>query len=246
MSNNFELLKQIERESSVSDGCILDDVSRSASAKQRFVPQVTLDIGQEEIMRLVQRVFLSANERAPRLVVFCGVDGESGSSSICARAGLALATEYSHLVCLVDANLRSPRLSNIFGVDAKTPCSDESAFMREQCTQIEGNLWFAGADLLTDAHGALPAVNELKQRLTKLRGMFEYVLIDAPGTSVCENAAHLGQAADAAILVIEANSTRRLTARNAKASLDAAGVRLLGTVLNNRTFAIPEQLYRKL
>jgi len=46
--------------------------------------------------------------------------------------------------------------------------------------------------------------------------------------------------------VIEANRTRRLTARKAKETLDAAGVRLLGTVLNNRTFAIPEAIYRKL
>jgi Mrp family chromosome partitioning ATPase len=56
----------------------------------------------------------------------------------------------------------------------------------------------------------------------------------------------LGQVADAAILVIEANSTRRLTARNAKETFDAAGVRLLGTVLHNRSFPIPEKLYRRL
>jgi Mrp family chromosome partitioning ATPase len=72
------------------------------------------------------------------------------------------------------------------------------------------------------------------------------MLIDAPGISVCGDAQLLGQIADAAILVIEANSTRRLTARKAKESLDAAGVRLLGTVLNNRIFPIPEGIYRKL
>jgi Mrp family chromosome partitioning ATPase len=70
------------------------------------------------------------------------------------------------------------------------------------------------------------------------------MLIDAPGTSVCGDAQLLGQIADAAILVIEANSTRRLTARKAKESLESAGVRLLGTVLCNRLFPIPERLYR--
>jgi Mrp family chromosome partitioning ATPase len=69
------------------------------------------------------------------------------------------------------------------------------------------------------------------------------VLIDAPGTIVCGDAAILGQVADAAVLVIEANSTRRLSARKAKEALDAAGVRLLGTVLHNRSFPIPETLY---
>jgi Mrp family chromosome partitioning ATPase len=75
---------------------------------------------------------------------------------------------------------------------------------------------------------------------------FEYMLIDAPGTSVCGDAQLLGLVADAAILVIEANSTRRLTARKAKETLDAAGVRLLGTILHNRSFPIPEGLYKRL
>ena len=79
-----------------------------------------------------------------------------------------------------------------------------------------------------------------------MRDEFEYMLIDAPGTNVCGDAQLLSQVADAAILVIEANITRRLTARKAKESFEAAGVRLLGTVLHNRSFPIPEKLYRRL
>jgi len=88
--------------------------------------------------------------------------------------------------------------------------------------------------------------DELRKRLEQLRDMFEYMLIDAPGTSVCGDAQLLGQVADAAILVIEASSTRRMTARRAKETLEAGGVRLLGTVLNNRSFPIPESLYKRL
>jgi Mrp family chromosome partitioning ATPase len=70
------------------------------------------------------------------------------------------------------------------------------------------------------------------------------MLIDAPGTSVCGDAQLLGQFADAAILIIEANCTRRLTARKAKETLDAGGVQVLGTVLHNRSFPIPGWVYR--
>jgi Mrp family chromosome partitioning ATPase len=52
--------------------------------------------------------------------------------------------------------------------------------------------------------------------------------------------------ADGVVLVLEANSTRRVTAKKAKQALEAANVRILGTVLNNRTFPIPEGLYRRL
>jgi Mrp family chromosome partitioning ATPase len=89
-------------------------------------------------------------------------------------------------------------------------------------------------------------VDEVRHLLAQLGGVFDYVLIDTPGTSVCGDAAILGQVAHAAVLVVEANSTRRQTARKAKETLDAAGVRLLGTVLHNRSFPIPEGLYKRL
>ena len=108
------------------------------------------------------------------------------------------------------------------------------------------NLYLAGPHLLSDERGSLLSADELKHRLTQLRTLFDYVLIDAPGAGVSGDAAILGQTVNAAVLVIEANSTRRLTARKAKETLDAAGVRLLGTVLHNRTFPIPEGIYRRI
>jgi Mrp family chromosome partitioning ATPase len=86
----------------------------------------------------------------------------------------------------------------------------------------------------------------MKERLALLHAAFDYLLIDTPGTSIRGDAQVLGRVADAAILVIEANSTRRLTARKAKDDLEAAGVHLLGTILHNRSFPIPGSLYKRL
>jgi receptor protein-tyrosine kinase len=134
----------------------------------------------------------------------------------------------------------------MFGIGGTNPFCGPSVPLRDQCVKIGGNLWLAGPEILADNSRVLLPPVQLKERLAQLRDEFEYMLIDAPGTSVCGDAQLLGLVADATILVIEANSTRRLTARKAKESLDAAGVRLLGTVLHNRLFPIPERLYRKL
>jgi Mrp family chromosome partitioning ATPase len=48
------------------------------------------------------------------------------------------------------------------------------------------------------------------------------------------------------VLIVEANRTRRETVRRLKEQLEAAQVRILGAVLDQRTFPIPEKLYRKL
>jgi len=45
---------------------------------------------------------------------------------------------------------------------------------------------------------------------------------------------------------LESNLTRRETARAVKENLAAANVKILGAVLNNHTFSIPETLYKKL
>jgi protein-tyrosine kinase len=247
MSRNFELMTQLELEAVVTDRPEPDATDRAAA--REVVPILSSHAGDasgEEMLRLIQRIFLSANGSAPRQVVLCGVDDENGSSSVCAMAGRTLAANSSRPVCLIDANVRSPRLSGIFGVDGTTPFSGLSDSVSDQCMKIGGNLWLAGPNILADNSRVLLPPDELKKRLAQLREKFEYMLIDAPGTSVCGDAQLLGLVADAAILVIEANSTRRLTARKAKESLDAAGVRLLGTVLHNRSFPIPEKLYRRL
>jgi receptor protein-tyrosine kinase len=247
MSRNFELMTQLELEAVVTDRPEPDATDRAAV--RDVVPILSSHASKgsgEEVLRLIQRIFLSANGTAPRQVVLCGVDGKNGSSSVCARAGRTLAANSARPVCLVDANVRSPRLSAMFGVEGKNPFSGPSAPLRDQCVKIGSNLWLAGPNILADNCRVLLPPVQLKERLAQLRDEFEYMLIDAPGTSVCGDAQVLGQVADAAILVIEANSTRRLTARKAKETLDAAGVRLLGTVLHNRTFPVPEAIYRKL
>lgn len=249
MSRNFELLTQLEPEREVSVKDPLVRASARPSTVKEVVPILASRAGDargEEMLRLVQNIFLSTNGSAPRQVVVCGVDGENGSSSVCASVGRTLAANSSRQVCLIDANVRSPRLSGIFGVDKMTPFSTDKVSAREHCLQIEDNLWFAGPSFLANNNRVLLPIHELKERLAQLRDVFEYVVIDAPGTSVCGDAQLLSQVADAAILVIEADRTRRLTARNAKQALDAAGVRVLGTVLHNRSFPIPETIYKRI
>jgi len=68
----------------------------------------------------------------------------------------------------------------------------------------------------------------------------------APPLGDCAESIRLGQLTDGVVLVVEAHMTRRERARSVKDSLDRARVPLLGIVLNNRRFPIPDALYRRL
>ena len=197
----------------------------------------------EEIARLVQSVFLSGSARTPRRVVFCGVDDAPGSAAVCASAARELAAR-NESVCVLDTHAHETRLGKLLGVDRDELLLREALPAHDRCTRVANHLWVGGASMVRDESGSLISVADLKILLSKLQAMYGTVLIDAPGTRSSRDAALLGQLADAAVLVIEAHDTRKIAARKAKEFLERTGVHLIGTILNNRTFPIPEAIYR--
>jgi Mrp family chromosome partitioning ATPase len=69
------------------------------------------------------------------------------------------------------------------------------------------------------------------------------VLIDSPALSLCNDGILLGRATEGVVLVLKAHSSRRDSARKAIKDLQNAEVRILGAVLNQRTFPIPQKIY---
>ena len=88
--------------------------------------------------------------------------------------------------------------------------------------------------------------DRMRMRMSELRSEFDYVLIDCPSMGVSNEAVSLGSAADGVVLVLKANASRKDKARGAVRDLQNAKVKVLGAVLNQRTFPIPDKLYSKL
>jgi Mrp family chromosome partitioning ATPase len=205
--------------------------------------------GQQEVLKLVRRVFVAPNSHAPRAVTFSSVEG-NGSSEICLRTGEALAAQRFVTVCLVDANLQAPFLHRLSGVP-KSPglaeAATESGPIRDFAVRLNGgNLWVVPPGSLAEGAPTFAAWSALRSRMAELRAIFDYVLVDTPPVASDGDALLLGQMTEGVILVVEANSTRRKAARIAKEAFEAANVPLFGAILNNRTFPIPEALYERL
>jgi Mrp family chromosome partitioning ATPase len=258
MSRNFDLLRELEISSETQQE--LPPRAHIEEVPQRETPRTRVDelplkefprTGNkqgmnEEISRLVHSLFYSQKERELRNIVFCGVENDGGSSFLCADVGRALAAR-SELVCLVDANFPACNLSRYFGVSLVPPRNTFFPHpIKERCVKVETNLWLARPDLLANEQGMLLPADDIARVLAGLRSTYSFVLIDTQSTSVSHDAALFGNLADAAVLVIEASVTRKPAARKAKEFLDAAGVLLIGTILNNRSFPIPEKLYRRI
>ena len=85
----------------------------------------------------------------------------------------------------------------------------------------------------------------MSARIAELRSEFDYVLIDVPPLNSYSDGLVLAHLSDGLVMVLEANATRREAALRVAENLRAKQVRVLGAVLNKRTFPIPDSLYHR-
>jgi protein-tyrosine kinase len=270
LSRNFELLSEAGRlhelvqsqveSSPVAPGVMEDgfpapqgsagDFSTVQAADESFpeMPSLeTSDAIKQEIIKLVQRLFLAP--QGPRRVVFTGSESGCGCSWMCARVAEELASQGRGTVCIVDCNLRSPGLHHQFGTENHHGLSDALAGpgpIRDYVHRWSRNLWMVSCGASPETGLTMLGSERMRARMAELRMTFDYVLIDTAPLSSCNDAIVLGGLSDGVVLTLKANSSRRETARNVLHELQTANVRVLGAVLNQRTFPIPESLYKKL
>jgi hypothetical protein len=79
-----------------------------------------------------------------------------------------------------------------------------------------------------------------------LRSEFDYSIIDCPSLRVSGDLLSIAPFVDGILLVIQANRTRRDEPVQAAQSIAAAGGKLLGFILNKRTYEMPKWLDRML
>ena len=75
---------------------------------------------------------------------------------------------------------------------------------------------------------------------------YSYIILVAPPVLSSLEARVICANVDGVVLVLASGKTRRQTARKAKETLQEAGGRVLGAVLNRRKLYIPEWVYRRL
>jgi Mrp family chromosome partitioning ATPase len=207
-------------------------------------------IAQQEEIKLVERVFLGQDSGSNKVILFSGVDEAEGGARVCAQAAQTLAAQVQGTVCLIDADLHSRSLQRHLQI-GNAPGLSEAVLQSTPISRYaqplaSSNLWMitCGGD---EANSRVPLNSDLMRiKFEELRRHFDYVLINAPSAGTNANLMQFAQLSDGVIFVVEANSTRRETTKRFKESLEEVRVRVLGVVLNDRTFPIPESVYRKL
>jgi len=189
----------------------------------------------EQIRSLVRQVFSPRSSPPVRQVVFSAVEAQTEVQSLCLHVAETLAVETSGDVVVVGGQDMC-----VVESDGRTS-QDRAPHVREWAKRVHGNLWQAPG---MDTGENRISTASVHKYLAEIRREFEYSIVAASPAGESNEALAMAQFADGMILVLSAKHTRRATALKVKDMLSQ--VRLLGTVLTDREFPIPEGIYHRL
>ncbi|HZT06682.1 MAG TPA: CpsD/CapB family tyrosine-protein kinase [Chloroflexota bacterium] len=190
----------------------------------------------EAYRTLRANIQLGHAETGPQRVLFTSAGPEEGKSTTLANVGVAAAQAGSR-VLLVDADLRRPRLHELFSLsnDVGVTTAVQSPTTAPSCVQ---QTRVAGLRVLTSGPTAPSPVELLssasfEELLTTVAGGADLIMLDSPPAGTLADASVLARCVSGVILVLDARQTRRESAQLAKAQLERVQARILGVVLSN-------------
>jgi polysaccharide biosynthesis transport protein len=213
----------------------------NSSGKVELVTQHKRQSAMAESFRtiLASIVFSGDEESRPRSLVLTSASPQEGKTTIVSNLGITMAEIYPS-VLLVDADLRKPRLHEVFGLKnsrglstllAGIHLNGESEEMIQQ-TSIPG-LHVIPSGPVTHIPSNLLHSPRLNDLLELWKRQFDIVLIDTPPMLQMSDARIIGRLTDAVILVSRAGRTTREAAQLAYQKFLEDRTRVLGTILNH-------------
>lgn len=201
---------------------------------------ITIDpagIVSEAYRNLRTGVQFLASQREIQSFLVTSPSAHEGKTSTVANLGIAI-SQIGQRVALVSGDLRRPQLEKYFHAESDVGLSTWLLGEEDVLEKIilehpdipnlslitSGRIPSNPAELLTS-----PRLPELRSRLEE---SYDVVLFDSPPVLPVADAVIIASSVGAAILVIDAASTRRSAAIHAKEQIERVGGLLVGTVLN--------------
>ncbi|NIA06260.1 MAG: polysaccharide biosynthesis tyrosine autokinase [Actinobacteria bacterium] len=185
--------------------------------------------------RNIRTAVLFGQGATPELIVVTAPTAAETKTTLSVNLAISIARS-GRTVLLIDADLGSPSLSDVFDLPAspgfsdvlRNPASLAQTISRTRVERLSvmpaGSHLEHSAELLSSPTG--------RSLFDSLAGNFEHIIIDAPPLLDCPEGRIIAALADGVICSFSARSTRSGQARQATAILEELGASVIGSVLN--------------
>lgn len=156
-----------------------------------------------------------------------------GKTLTATNLALTLSESYQRRVLLIDADLRRPRIKEMFALAAGDGLTDSLAQPRGgrlPVHQVTPHLWVLTAGSVLPDPMSLLVSPAMRQLLDDAKESFDWVVVDTPPIAILPDANLLASMIDTTLLVVSAESTPYPMVQRAAQAVGTN--RILGVVLN--------------
>jgi Mrp family chromosome partitioning ATPase len=197
-------------------------------------------------LNIAQRLTASTNSGNGSTLLVSSARANEGKSFVSTHLAARMTDLLAAPVLLIDANASNPSVHRNFSVGANGGLFD--CLRAEQLLADRIHLYgITRLSLMTaktgDDNSLLFHLGAMQKIMTTLRERFALIIIDGPSLP---QVGCLAQQADATVLVIDAERTRRDVIQGAVSNPYINRATIMGVVLNRRPEYVPHWLYRSL
>jgi len=191
-------------------------------------------LGKEEMRTLRSRLYQLRERKPLKKILITSALPKEGKSFLAANLAQVLVQQRGRRALLIDADLRAPRLHELFGSDLQPGLSDYLLGERDEISVLQQgsmeNLFVIPGGQPVSNAAELVANGKLKTLMARMESMFDWIIVDSPPAALVSDASLLGNFCDGVLMVVRSNVTSAEAARRAR--LEFAPEQLLGVVLN--------------
>ncbi|WP_165247934.1 CpsD/CapB family tyrosine-protein kinase [Adlercreutzia sp. ZJ141] len=178
--------------------------------------------------------FMGVDNPIRSIVITSSIPNE-GKSTVSLNLAQAIATSGKQ-VLLVECDMRRRSLADDLGMHALSGLyavlSDQASLESAVVATRQQNMYFLDAEPHIPNPADILASKRFRRLMKRLEEAYDYVVFDTPPVGTFVDAAVLSSLADATILVVRENFTKRQTLADAYEQLKKAEANVIGVVMN--------------
>ncbi|GBD97592.1 tyrosine-protein kinase YwqD [bacterium BMS3Abin06] len=193
------------------------------------------------------QIGLLMRDRNLKSILIIDAEGSGENAAVIANLGIYSSRKAGYKVLIIDADLRSPSISGLFDISNKPGLVDVlegKVSFKDAVRHIGHNLYVLPSNKTAFNPLTLVGSSMMSDVIRKAGEEYEITFIACADLRHYTDAVILSSIVDGTVLIVNEGGVKRQVVMNAIAPLAQKKANLLGVVLNNRVYEIPDVIYK--